>query len=92
MNKQLKLAHKVVEVLDRGNKKICVTLLRYSVDRPGRFYAQVRFFARKKEDENFQQIVFMNCKLEDIIYLLDVFNSVYDNVIAKKPICMPSKK
>ena len=50
MDKQFKLAHKVVDVVNRANRKICVTLLRYNVDRPESFYAQVRFFARKKED------------------------------------------
>ena len=29
MDEQLKLAHKVVDVVDRANRKICVTLLRY---------------------------------------------------------------
>ena len=33
-DKQLKLAHKLVEVVDRVHKKICVTLLRYDVDKP----------------------------------------------------------
>ena len=32
MDEQLKLAHKVVDVADRENRKICVTLLRYNVD------------------------------------------------------------
>ena len=34
MDEQLKLAHKIVELVDRANKKICVTLLRYNVDKP----------------------------------------------------------
>ena len=34
MDEQLKLAHKVVDVVDRANRKICVTLLRYSVNKP----------------------------------------------------------
>ena len=31
MDEQLKLAHKVVDVADRANRKVCVTLLRYNV-------------------------------------------------------------
>ena len=31
---QLKLAHKVIDVVDRANRKIYVTLLLYSVDKP----------------------------------------------------------
>ena len=34
MDEQLKLAYKLVDVVDRTNRKICVTLLRYNVDKP----------------------------------------------------------
>ena len=47
MDEQLKLAHMVVDVVDRLNRKIYVTLLQYSVDKPDSSYAQVRIFARK---------------------------------------------
>ena len=87
MDEQLKLAHKVVDVVDRTNRKICVTLLRYNVDKPGSSYAQVRPFARTKEDEKFQQVVYVNYKLEEFIELLDVMNSVYDKLITIPPIC-----
>ena len=86
MDKQLKLAHKVVDVVDRANRKICVTLLRYNVDNPESSYDQARLFARKKEDEKFQQVVDVNYKLEELIYLLDVMNTVYDKVITNQPI------
>ena len=87
MDEQLKLAHKVVDVVDRTNRKICVTLLRYNVDKPESSYAQVRLFARKKEDEKIQQVVYVNYKLEEFIYLLGVMNSVYGKVITNQPIC-----
>ena len=32
MEEQLKLVRKVIDVVDRPNRKICVTLLRYKVD------------------------------------------------------------
>ena len=32
MDEQLQLIHKVVDLVDRANIKICVTLLRYNVD------------------------------------------------------------
>ena len=54
MNEQVELANKVVDVVDRANKKTCVTLLRYIVDKLESSYAQVGFFARKKEDEKLQ--------------------------------------
>ena len=84
---QLKLAHKVVEVVDKANRKICVALLWYSVEKLESSYAQVPIFARKKEDEKFQHYVYVNNKFEDIVYLLDVTNSVYDNFITIQPIC-----
>ena len=76
IDEQLKLARKLVDVVHRANKKSSVTLLRYNVDKPESFYAQVRLFARKKEDKKFQQVVYVNQKLEEFIYLLDVLNSV----------------
>ena len=86
MEEQLKLVHKVIDVVDRPNKKVCVILLRYKVDNPDTSYAQVRLFGRKNEDEKFQQIVYVNFRLDEFIYLLDVMNSVYDKVIANQPI------
>ena len=87
MEEQLKLVHKVIDVVDRPNRRICVTLLRYKVDNPETSYAQVRLFERKKKEESFQRIVCVNYKLDDFVYLLDVMNSVYDEVIANQPIC-----
>ena len=57
MEEQLKLVHKVIDVADRTKRRICVTLLRYTADNPDTSYAQVHLFARKTEDEKFQQIV-----------------------------------
>ena len=74
MDEQRKLAHKVVDVTDRAIRMVCVTLLRYDVEKLEIFYAQVRLFARKKEDEKFQQVVSVDYKLEEFIFLLDVMN------------------
>ena len=87
LEEQLKLVHKVIDLVDRPNRKICVTLLRYNVDNPETSYAQVRLFERKKEEEKFQQIVYVNYKLDEFVYLLDVLNSMYYKVIANQPIC-----
>ena len=87
MEEQLKLVHKVIDVVDCPNRRICVTLLRYKVDNPETSYAQVRLFGRKKEEEKFQHIVYVNYRLDEFVYLLDVMNSVYDRVIANQPIC-----
>ena len=53
MDEQLKLVHKVIDVVDRPNRRICVTLLRYKVDNPETSYAQLHLFGRKKEEEKF---------------------------------------
>ena len=87
MDEQLKLPHKVVDVVDRAKRKICVTLLQYNEDKLESFYAEVRLFARKKEDQKFQQVVYVNYTLEEFIFLLDVMKSVYDKVITNQPIC-----
>ena len=65
----------------------CVTLLRYNVDKLESSYAQIRLFARKKEDEKLQQIAHGKYELEEFIFLFDVMNSVYDKVITDQPIC-----
>ena len=87
MEEQLKLVQKVIDVVDRPNRKIFVALLRYKVDNPETSYAQISLFVRKKEEENFQQIVYVNYKLDEFVSLLDIMNSVYDKVIANQPIC-----
>ena len=87
MEEQLKLVHKVIDIVDRPMRRICVTLLRYKAHNPDTSYAQVRLFGRKTEEEKFQQIVYVNYKLDEFVYLLDVMNSVYDKVIAKQPFC-----
>ena len=64
-----------------------MTLLRYNVDKTESSYAQVRLFARKKEDEKFQQVVCVKYKLEDLFFLLDVMKSVFDKVNTDQPFC-----
>ena len=84
MEEQLKLVNKVIDVVDRPNRRICVTLLRYKLDKPDTSYAQVRLFGREKEEEKLQQSVYVNYKLDEFMYLLDVMNSVYDKLIANQ--------
>ena len=62
------------------------------MDKPGSFYAQTRRFARKKEDEKFQQVVYVKYKLQEAICLLDVMNSEIDTVITNPPICNSPQK
>ena len=60
MEEQLKLVHKVIDIVGRPNRRSCVTLLRYKADNPETSYCQVRLFGRKKEEEKLQQIVYVN--------------------------------
>ena len=86
-DEQLKLAHKLVDLVDWANRRVGVTLLRYSLDKPEGSYTQVRLLARKTEDEKFQQIVHVNYELEEFIYLLDVMNYIFHKVTTNQPIC-----
>ena len=87
LEEQLKLVHKVIDVVVRPRRRICVTLLRYKLDNSDTSFAQIRLFGRRKEEEKFRQIVYVNHKLDEFVYLLDVLNSVNDKVIANQPIC-----
>ena len=60
MEEQLKLTHKVVEFVDRAHRKICVTMPRYNVEKPETSYVQMRLFGRRKDEENFNEIVYVN--------------------------------
>ena len=60
VDEQLKLVHMLVDVVERANKKSCVILLRFNVDKPKSSYAQAKLFAWRKEDEEIQQIVYLN--------------------------------
>ena len=86
-DEQIKLAHKVIDIGDQSKRKIHVTLLRYNVEKPESSHAQTRLIAKKEEEEKFQQIFYVNYKLEKFIYILDVMDSVYDKVNTNKPIC-----
>ena len=65
MDEQIKLVHKVVDVVYRANKKIDVTLLQNNVDKLENSYAQERGFARMNEGEKFQQFVYVKYKLRE---------------------------
>ena len=84
MEEQLKLTHKVIEIVDRPHRKICVTMLRYIVQKPETSNVQVGLFGRRGDKEKFNQNIHVNYKIDDFIYLPDVMNSVYDKVIANE--------
>ena len=87
MEEQFKLTHKVVEVVDRPHRKICMTMMRYNVEKSETSYVKVRLFGRGEGEEKFNQIVYVNYKLDEFIYLLDVMISVYGKIIANEILC-----
>ena len=77
----------MIEIAEGVKRKVCVTLLRYKEDNPETSYAQMRLFTRRTEDEHFQQLVYVNYKIDEFIYLLDVMISVCDKVINNEQLC-----
>ena len=53
IEEQLKLVHKVIDIVNCAKRRICVTPLRYKADNPVTSYAQVRLLGRKTEEEKF---------------------------------------
>ena len=86
MEEQLELTHKVVEVVDRPHRKICLTMLWCNVEKPETSYVQVLLFGRRKDEGKFNQIFYVKFKLDEFFYLCDVMNSVNDKVIANEPL------
>ena len=71
MEEQLKLIHKVVEVVDRSHRKICVTIGHYKVEKPETSYNQVRLFVRRKDEKKSTKLFMWTENLMDlIIYLM----------------------
>ena len=84
MDEQLTLAHKVVDVVDRANRKICDAV---RCGQAIEFVCSIPIFEGKLEDEKFQLVVYVAYTLEEFVYLPEVMNSVFVNAIANKPIC-----
>ena len=84
---QLKQVQKAYDVVDRSHRKVIVTMMRYKIDEPDTSYVQVRLFGRRKVEEDFKQIVFVNYKLDEFVYLLDVIQSACDQILDNQPMC-----
>ena len=67
MEEQLKLVHKVIDVVDRPNRKICVTLLRYKVDNPETSYALKSVYSDgRKRKKNFSKLCMSTINLTNL--------------------------
>ena len=67
-----KFVHKVVDFLDYLNRRICVTPLRYNVDKLENSSSQIQLIARKKEEERLHQVDNVNYKLVEYICFFDI--------------------
>ena len=87
METQLKMAHKVYNVVDLSHRRICVTMLRYKVKIPKTSYVQIRLFTPDKDFQagRFQQIVYVNYRLDEFLELLDVMDSARDKILKNQP-------
>ena len=69
MVEQISLGNSGVNVVDQPRKKISVLLLHYSAYKAQTFYAQVRIFAKCKEEEEFLPILYVIFKSDEYIFL-----------------------
>ena len=59
-------------------------MLRYNGEKPETSYVQVQLFGRRTEEAKFIQIVYVDYKLDEFFYFLDVMSSAYDKFIANE--------
>ena len=90
METRLKMVHKVFKVVDLEQRKICVTMLRYKLKQLDTSYIQIRLFWRKQGEEKFQQIVYVNYKVDEFIELLDIMHSVRDKILNNQSLQIPA--
>ena len=57
------------------------------MDKPESTYVQLRLFTRNSEHDKFQQLVFVNYKYDEFLCLLDVNNSISDQVLSNQSLC-----
>ena len=71
MEEQFNLSHKLNDVVDRANRKICVTLLWYNVDKPDSCYAQVEDLQGRRRTRSFNKLSMWIMNLKNLsIYLM----------------------
>ena len=87
LDEQLKHVQKAITILDRPKRKIIATMKKYCMDKPESTYVQLRLFTRNSEHDKFQQLVFVNYKYDEFLCLLDVINSISDQVLSNQSLC-----
>ena len=92
MHEQLKLAHKAVDVVDRANRKLCVTLLVVQCGQAWEFLSSSSTKCKEQGDETFQQVVSVNYKLEKFIFHLMLWILYLIKLLLINPFVMFYKK
>ena len=87
LDEQLKHAQKAITIVDRPKRKIFATMKKYCMDELESSYVQLRLFTRNSEHDKFQQLVFVNYKYDEFLYLLDVITSISDQVLSNQSPC-----
>ena len=87
LDEQLKNVQKAITTVDRPKRKIIASMKKYSMDKPERTYMRLRLFTRKSQHDKFQQLVFVNDKYDESLYLLDVITSISDQVLSNQSLC-----
>ena len=70
MEEQLKLVHKVIDVVDRPNRRICVTLLRYKVDNPENSKLKFLYSDGRRRKKNCSKLCMSTTDLTNLYILL----------------------
>ena len=70
MEEQLKLVHKVIDVVDRPNRRICVTLLRYNVDNQRPLMLKFLYSDGRMRKKNFNKLCMSTINLTNLYIFL----------------------
>ena len=87
LDEQLKHVQKAITIVDRPKRKIIAIMKKYCMDKPESTYVQLRLFTRNSQHDKFQQLVFVNYKYDEFLCLLDVINSISDQVLSNQSLC-----
>ena len=70
MEEQLKLVHKVIDVVDCPNRRICVTLLRYKLENPEISMLKFVYSDRRRRKKNFSKLCVSTIDLTNLYIFL----------------------
>ena len=89
METQLKMVHKVYNVVDQPHRKIFVTMRRYNVKYPDTCYVQIRLFGKQgnvQKEGKFYQMACVNYKYDEFLQLIDIMSHSSDKILNNQPL------